>query len=144
MGCDIHAHVELKLADGAWHHYNAPYIERNYDLFAKLAGVRNYKNVTPIALPRGLPSDISPMTRLLRVEDGRSGGQSNDSWIDRKEIYELEQWWDERVHPYEDSTFVHRNVFELAVMGGYLVGNGYGYELPEGILDVRLVFWFDN
>ena len=20
MGCDIHAHVELKLADGQWHH----------------------------------------------------------------------------------------------------------------------------
>jgi hypothetical protein len=67
MGCDIHAHVELKLADGRWHHWNAPHINRNYLLFTKLAGVRDYgEGIQPFAQPRGLPKDITLPTQGAR------------------------------------------------------------------------------
>lgn len=36
---------------------SAPFRERNYALFAVLAGVRNDFGITPIAQPRGLPPD---------------------------------------------------------------------------------------
>jgi hypothetical protein len=31
MGCDIHAHVEIKIG-GKWHHYNHPSTDRRYVL----------------------------------------------------------------------------------------------------------------
>jgi len=58
MGCDIHVHVEYK-ADGKWYHYNHPNVGRNYELFAKMAGVRDQGNIGPIVQPRGLPDDVS-------------------------------------------------------------------------------------
>lgn len=139
MGCDIHAHVELKLADGKWHHWTTPYIQRNYALFEKLAGVRANNWITPIAPPRGMPDDVSTLTQVLYMSD-RPGGHSH-SWISRDEILDLEQWWAEHVN---NLKFDQRNVFEVAVMGNYADGNGYGEDLPPWVKDVRLVFWFDN
>lgn len=68
MGCDIHFYVEHKV-DGVWRQEFVPdaddkryakywYSGRNYLLFGLLAGVRN-EHVTPLAEPRGLPSDLS-------------------------------------------------------------------------------------
>ena len=143
MGCDIHAHVELKLADGQWHHWNAPSIARHYALFTKLAGVRNYGEETPFAEPRGLPVDVTLPTRNARDYDGPDG--HSDSWISRDEIRQLEEWWNEKVRSQPSQPkYDPRSVFEVGVMGGYLSGNGYGHELPEWVTDVRLVFWFDN
>lgn len=65
MGCDIHAIVERKQVhkdrDGRVYRYewlNAgdPDLNRNYELFAALADVRNSYGITPVAEPRGLPS----------------------------------------------------------------------------------------
>lgn len=89
MGCDIHLHAE-KLVDGKWVHIVPPtgvdsfgddfgytprwYRGRNYELFAVLAGVRNYGDITPIAEPRGIPGDISEETFqdfTLRVDDDK-------------------------------------------------------------------------
>ncbi len=68
MGTDIHMRVEVRV-DGKWQEANAnPYRNRNYDVFAVLAGVRNGSGfagcdtgdpVTPISEPRGLPEDDS-------------------------------------------------------------------------------------
>jgi len=73
MGCDIHFYVERKI-DGVWVQQFDPTIEdptnhparwskywfhnRNYMLFGLLAGVRN-DEITPLADPRGVPSDMS-------------------------------------------------------------------------------------
>lgn len=57
MGCDIHAFVEY-----CWPNQERVYwrslsrelrLDRDYDMFAHMAGVRNYTNVTPISEPRG-------------------------------------------------------------------------------------------
>lgn len=47
MGCDIH------LAD-----YQDFFKNRDYSVFAFLAGVRNRDNIIPISPPRGLPEDL--------------------------------------------------------------------------------------
>lgn len=71
MGTDIHWYTEAPDGNGVWQHvdeYKYRWIDRNYILFATLAGVRNgygfagvdWGNpVTPIAEPRGLPDDVS-------------------------------------------------------------------------------------
>jgi hypothetical protein len=137
MGCDIHAHVELKLQDGRWHHWNAPHIDRHYRLFSLMAGVRQgHGSPEAITPPRGLPEDISELTRL--DADGWIGNGHHYSWLNRTEIGMLQNWLESNA-PHE---FTY--VFETEVMGGYLDGNGYVHELPEWVKDVRLVFWFDN
>ena len=82
MGCDIHVFLERKNVDGKWYDANIyrrnayktmnpeentePDFERfdfyyggNYDLFAILAGVRNYGFIKPISQPKGLPVNAS-------------------------------------------------------------------------------------
>lgn len=81
MGCDIHPYVEVRQQEGwqkvhdifenayfreddpldDWNRPTSdrPYFGRNYTLFAILAGVRNYHEVSPIAQPRGVPPDVS-------------------------------------------------------------------------------------
>jgi hypothetical protein len=70
MGCDIHAIVERKVTyrdrEGEpymheWVNSGDPDIGRNYEVFAALAGVRNYDDITPVAEPRGLPGPSSYM-----------------------------------------------------------------------------------
>lgn len=55
MGCDIHALIERR-SPHRWLNSGDPDIGRNYEIFAVLAGVRNYEGITPIAEPRGLPA----------------------------------------------------------------------------------------
>jgi hypothetical protein len=104
MGCDIHALIERKTKYG-WVNTGDPDIGRNYEMFAVLAGVRNYDGITPIAEPRGLPSfvafrsysdgeryvswsdyDDKPCREMERMaedygEDGHSG-----SWLTLAEV----------------------------------------------------------
>ncbi len=59
MGCDIHGVFQRKLPDGTWEDVKTEYeCERDYTLFAILAGVRNSGYITPISEPRGLPDDF--------------------------------------------------------------------------------------
>ena len=77
MGCDIHVHFEIKL-NGKWEHYSNPSIDRNYELFAKMADVRNdYENpIIPISFPKGLPKDLSVVTKF-EVDHWGSDGHSH-------------------------------------------------------------------
>lgn len=142
MGCDVHCHFEIKV-DGEWLHYSAPHIDRNYQLFSKMAGVRGEE--TPIAKPRGLPQDATKTTKL--VSDYDCG--HTHSWLSADEIGELARW-------YED-TFCKKGAWHSFETDGfgYLFGNGWDYKkypksdggydgVPIAIQDVRLVFWFNS
>ena len=82
MGCDIHCYAERKNKDGKWEIVGnvkkeedgwvsidyEPYHDRNYNLFAILANVRNGtafagcetgEGFNPISNPKGVPSDAS-------------------------------------------------------------------------------------
>lgn len=82
MGCDIHLMVERRV-DGVWQSVDnwepdgdqssCFYDDRSYNLFAVLAGVRNYDEVTPISGPRGIPDDVSPQVKAYIERWGIDG-----------------------------------------------------------------------
>jgi hypothetical protein len=134
MGCDIHWHSEVKIA-GTWHHYSAECIGRDYWLFGLLADVRNYEDEKPISQPRGLPDDVSAITRIDRESWGVDG--HSDSWLSGTEIEQVvEAWTAKRGH-------------ERCRQIGYILRFPWDdllelHERYEQIEDVRWVFWFDN
>jgi hypothetical protein len=109
MGCDIHLYVERKI-DGKWvtadkwtpdpyaeegeesrlivDDDNCFYSDRNYDLFAILADVRNLRNAgtgfNPISTPKGLPADISP--EVKGESDKWDCDGHSHSWLTLAEI----------------------------------------------------------
>lgn len=140
MGCDIHLHVEVKIK-GKWEHYNHPHINRNYDLFSMMAGVRQYATTpTPISQPRGLPGDVSTTTLFDCVYDGSDG--HSHSWLSSLQAGAVQNWYKREV----DS--------DAPPLFGYLFGNYIDsyIENPKdgerlfqmGFSDARVVFWFDN
>lgn len=54
---------------------------RSYNIFAFLAGVRNYGAITPIAAPRGLPADVSEEAR-----ERLCAGVYYESWLTIAEL----------------------------------------------------------
>jgi len=63
MGCDIHGYLEYKTPDPdcdyTWRSFGGRInTGRQYGIFAKLAGVRNYYEIVPIVSPRGLPDKL--------------------------------------------------------------------------------------
>ena len=108
MGCDIHVYTEA-LYDGKWicrdyfqlnrYHEKYPnqtkyevvpiYTNRDYELFATLANVRNYDDVPYISTPRGLPDDISDTIKEEAERWGRNG--HSHSYLTAKELFD----WDE-------------------------------------------------
>lgn len=140
MGCDIHLHVEIKI-NGKWEHYSTPYIDRSYWLFSLMAGVRSgTESPRPISEPRGLPEDISVVTKLDNDCWGRDG--HSHSWLSATEAGNVQGCWEKRGGKGHPPLF------------GYLFGNDidtylrhpvYGKHLKNlGYEDARVVFWFDN
>jgi len=80
MGCDIHAHLEIKVVNKEtkkpeWVYYSPVEISRDYHLFALMADVRNNRDepVEPIVKPKGFPKDASFLTRLHKKHWGIDG-----------------------------------------------------------------------
>jgi hypothetical protein len=144
MGCDIHLVVERRHGD-KWiaintfaSHYRAKWAltgkeisgysspvarDRNYQRFAKLAGVRG-----PGPEPRGLPADASDTSLLLSAEDAHS-----HSWLPLAAAAEV--WKQTETGLDEiDANWPESYFFGVDVSGGS----------GEKIDDYRLIFWFDN
>jgi hypothetical protein len=75
--------------------------ERNYELFAILAGVRRLTNAgfEPYRPPRGLPVNLSPMIRELAAEDTKCLCVHNHSWLTLRELLDFP--WQEKKRRYE-------------------------------------------
>jgi hypothetical protein len=130
MGCDVHAHIEV-LVDGTWEHWHVPKINRDHQLFGRMAGVR--QETEPHPPVRGLPPDI---TRLTRMDYMRQAGDAHHaSWLTSAEFCELHAWVEAHFPEYHTGHGWHKVV-------GYLFGDGYGSR--QHVQDVRLVFWFDG
>ena len=147
MGCDIHCHVEIKVA-GEWLHWNHPDVPRNYELFGKMAGVRC--EGPPIAQPRGVPDDATPTTRWHYQLDGADAHTA--SWLCAGEMALLAAWCHEQWPPHKkavDPWGWKYNVHGFEAWFGYLDGDTWRgcVECPDSrdeIEDARCVFWFDN
>jgi len=137
MGCDIHLIVEKRNANGQWERVLPPekvrdpwlveqaaknpdgyykqrsevtwFNDRNYNLFAILANVRNSFDFVPISEPRGLPDDLGHDGRRLAgleskdVLDASVVGEDDDdddndiwlgdhsfSWLTVKELLDYD------------------------------------------------------
>lgn len=146
MGTSIHAHVEVMTRDGVWHHYNAPHVERDYQLFAKMSGVRaesvgDASDLEPVAPIRGVPEDMSVVTLAIYEEHYAH----SESYLTRQEIAKLSHWYLTR-NPSETPGGYHylNGVFGY-IKGGPLEALGGSSDDPKTWLfaDVRIVFWFD-
>lgn len=91
MGCDIHLYTESRRTinnEKKWinvdnwklnpyydgidkyeneYKLNHAYSERNYNLFAMLADVRNYSNQKVISSPKGVPPDASEVVKMNQM-----------------------------------------------------------------------------
>ena len=152
MGCDIHVVIEKKFADCGWqcvwdgsirpiyygqegHRYNSPSItNRNYRLFADLAGVRG--DGPP---PKGLPEDISPAARSIVSEwDGDGHSHSWDTMLDFGEKYEYPNT-DEGNADLTKDTLTGKVASAVEKAVGRLIDLNY-----DDIDNYRVIYWFDN
>lgn len=128
MGCDIHGWVERKVFHGwvAVSELRDKGRNRNYQRFAKLAGVRGDG---PVA--RGIPLDVSE-TAKYHIERWGSDGHSH-SWIELKDAAKIfaETAW----NPSE---------YELKWPESAYFDVDLDYRKGGSIDEYRLVFWFDN
>lgn len=112
-------------------HYSASNIERSYKLFSKLAGVRNFPNITPISEPKGFSENISKITKLAY----NTGGECHSvSHLNKDEIRELKEWC-------ENDGYIKWDL-ESDIFHCYLEGNSFLSD--SWAEDVRFIFWFDN
>jgi len=149
MGCDIHAHMEIKV-DGEWFYYAPVHIRRNYALFTRLANVRPgwHATIEPISDPRGLPDDLELAdTTKLHLAVWNLDGHSH-SWISSQEFVDLIEWIKDN-----DLNLVDRKSYSWNVLTDdwlYLFGSAFDdfYKYPEdnyeNVEDFRMIFWFDN
>ena len=110
MGCDIHVFTECKSTkrgrEGTWEntdHWQLNYLygtdddereydvvpvyeDRNYELFAYLADVRNNGDIVSFDFDRGLPSDVSDATR--NVYDAHKHYYHTPGWVTLRELKE--------------------------------------------------------
>lgn len=110
---------------------------RNYALFAALANVRNYGDITPISEPRGLPEDFE--TDGDEVKLAYSGGKvwmgdHSYTWLTFEELLDWDGWDQE----YSEGTLgEYCQVFRKWLE--YLES-----KYSDGLYEVRLVIGFDS
>ena len=143
MGADIHGWVEVG-DDETWYAViNAgQLLDRNYDTFGMLFGVRNRAGFTPVAPDRGLPTDISDE---VREHGNPPEGADDDAWI----CYHSPTWisWAEvRAIQWEESALDKPLTRRVALDDSFQMV----FEMMESLAkrsgdsNVRLVVWFDN
>lgn len=143
MGCNIHAHIELK-KDGRWHHFAAPNIKRNYKLFALMGAERADAlvgtGVQPVKHAIGIPGDATETTLICREQDA-SRGVHNECVLYASEIETLQDRLYE-LYPDVKRTGIDELDLEDSIFRTYV--NGGTIARHDGWDDARIVFWFDN
>lgn len=167
MGCDIHELVERKSPTYGWINSGCPDLNRDYELFSVLAGIRNSYNLKPISEPRGLPEDVCSEMKY-NSEHWDSDGHSH-SYVTLKELKEFDlnqEFHDDRLITSKDdsgkitSTCAWSSSPTLGVVGNRKVFSVWGAEHFNSLIaymenvksfhkiesdeSVRLVFFFDN
>lgn len=134
---NIHLHVEIRLTGetyefGVWHHWSAPVITPNAQIFNKL---------TQLVQIRGLPVDCSKPTLLDYINMANDAYDA--TWMLQNEIEELSGWLVDKLPPQAENNphyslendFIHSNLF----------GEPLWYnQIDKGVSDVRFVFWFNG
>lgn len=163
MGCDIHCYIEYKKPTDKQARDFGGRINpgRHYPIFAKLAGVRNYNEVTPIVEPRGMPSDAGYEAQgdnqlyITHTEgDDHATPENAQRWVENgssKYIpnHEGKNTW--VTHPdWHSHSWVTADEWEQAISVSDQYVDEYKAILAalrsfeaQGYMS-RVVFWFDN
>jgi len=142
MGCDIHLHIEVKIS-GKWEHWAAPTVSRYYPLFALMGNIRNSNGIKALSNKRGLPEDITEVTRFVSKCEAGHG----HSWLNSEEISVLTDRIDKLARPEIRNYFCFEQEF---LHSSWFLGNSFASfhkqtaTYPKEIEDVRFVFWFDS
>lgn len=172
MGCDIHAFIEerrIGSEDKFWW-FASVEINRNYQLFALMAGVRyeveRMNGFTPISTPKGLPDDVG--FHVQGESESWEGDGHSHSWLTLDELEKVERdygailsaptsWYQHPDQAVPDSaTRIEKNAMwgMTYVEVGERTPSPVPYDLKVVIAtmralkdagrECRLVFWFDN
>lgn len=163
MGCDIHCYLEYKRPGSEhWSSFGGRIKPgRNYDFFARLAGVRNSIGVEPILPLRGFPKDAGWAAKgdnyLFIVDDDDRDGAGEGScarslaerWV-REGSSEYSECRRYVTHPdWHSHSWVPADAFEQAIPIGErspvhsaILAALRSFE-SDGF-EARVVFWFDN
>ena len=109
--------------------------ERNYDMFAALAGVRGDGPA-----PRDLPDDASDLTLLMADGWGEDG--HSHSWMLMSEAMPIIVG-SGQLGPQADALLAAFKHGTSAALNGYME-NFWSMDDDETLDDYRLCFWFDN
>lgn len=142
MGADIHGVVQTRWARNPagqerWRSVMEIEGGRNYALFAALANVRNYGDITPISEPRGLPEDFETDGDEVKLaySDGKVWmGDHSYTWLTLEELLDWDGW-DQKL---DDGTLEEycRTFWRWLE---YLES-----KYSDGLYEVRLVIGFDS
>lgn len=126
MGCDIHAHIEYRWRDDdtAWWYFAEVKIDRNYEIFAHMAGVRNQEDIEVLVPARGMPNTAAIATAACWRE--WEGDAHTPSWLFYNELL----------------VCVPPDVRDLTISAALAAMRAFADRY--GGDNVRLVFWFDN
>jgi hypothetical protein len=132
MGCDVHCFAEVKYK-GRWQFAGEVYMERHYDIFSKMANVRNEEDsgIEPISLPRGVPQDASDLTKVIMDDVD----YHSHSYLSLEEMKALDEWVESAIGPFFKWNYIK---WPWGVMTDALKPKF------EQIEDIRFVFAFDN
>lgn len=141
MGCDIHGAIEYyaKHRD-RWNHERNITVDRWYNLFGVLAGVRNYVNAIPIAEPKGLPKDIDYITEdhfEVWIYNAHSM-----SWLTLRELQEYD--WEQEFLDGRDGFKKVKAKDCINLDFEYVIKKMEQLAETFGVDGVRVVFWFDS
>ena len=153
MGCDIHSFAEKQNPDGTFEIIDglSPFDSRCYGTFGFLAGVRNYYDVTPIADPRGFPSDASDGVKF-EFEEWDCDAHT-PSWLSVEELssFDYSQAMEDRRCSVRTGSCINGGA---TCKPGEGKTESYAQFLGKWFLDdieklkaagaTRVVFWFDN
>jgi len=140
MGCDIHCMVEYLLHSTEkgkgevvthwWLNFGGVIsVDRNYVLFAKMAGVRRSETVKPMFKQRGVPNDVGLVAMGILAKEWARG--HSHSWLTLEEFESVLTSY--QLEGYE---------FELDVEWRAMLAAMR--TLQDGGHTVRLIFWFDS
>lgn len=140
MGTDIHTHIEVKLVGrDEWLHYAAPAVQRNYTLFGLMSDIGRDLDVRPIVPPRGLPADLSEVTRACWEADRKDFRPHGMSWLGVEDLRVLRG----RLEGTMGSAFDWlKHDLEHGIFRTYLLGSALT-DIRAPFADLRIVFWFD-
>ncbi len=133
MGADIHGVVQVKQhPESRWYSDITVEDGRNYALFAALADVRNYADITPFCAPRGLPEGFEAEPYQSDRPDAWMGDHSF-TWFTPQELAGWPGW---------DQVVEGHSLRSLCAV--FLEWLDYVLARHAGAFGVRIVIGFDS